>query len=253
MKDFRYILRYYIDPGYDEDARITELINFCNDSCIKEVMLFFNPEEVNNGHITPGELADFIPMAKKIKAALKENGIALSLNPWATTLHSPRGRKLKPGQDFRLMVGETGHDNGVTVCPLCKNWLKYICDLWAYAVKELEPDAIWIEDDWRLHNHGRILGWGGCFCDEHLRLFSERAGVEVTREEVIVYDNGLDEIGKPIGTGTIYKNELLELKKIKKSRFDFQSAFDKICSPGATPFEESIINSKSGSTSSIVS
>lgn len=63
--------------------------------------------------------------------------------------------------------------------------------------------------------------------------------VEVTKEEVIVYDNGLDEIGKPIGTGTIYKNELLELKKIKKSRFDFQSAFDKICTHGTTLFEES--------------
>ena len=192
MKDFRYILRYYIDPGYCEDERIAELVDFCKNSSIGEVMLFFNPEEVNNGHITIAELANFIPMAKKIKSVLAENGIALSLNPWATTLHSPRGRKLKPGQNFRLMVGETGLDNGVTVCPLCENWLKYICDLWSYAVKELTPDAIWIEDDWRLHNHGRILGWGGCFCEEHLRLFSERAGVQVTREELIskVYGSG---------------------------------------------------------------
>lgn len=192
MNDFRYILRYYIDPGYCENERIAELVDFCKNSCIKEVMLFFNPEEVNNGHITLEELARFIPTAKKIKSALVQNNIALSLNPWATTLHSPRGRQLKPGQNFRLMVGETGKDNGVTVCPLCENWLKYICELWAYAARELEPDAIWIEDDWRLHNHGRILGWGGCFCDEHLRLFSEKAGVRVTREELIakVYGAG---------------------------------------------------------------
>ena len=61
MNDFRYILRYYIDPGYCENERIAELVDFCQNSCIKEVMLFFNPEEVNNGHITLEELARFIP------------------------------------------------------------------------------------------------------------------------------------------------------------------------------------------------
>ena len=77
MKDFRYILRYYIDPGYCEDERIAELVDFCKNSSIGEVMLFFNPEEVNNGHITIDELANFIPMAKKIKSVLAENGIEL--------------------------------------------------------------------------------------------------------------------------------------------------------------------------------
>ena len=192
MKDFRYILRYYIDPGYCEDERIAELIDFCNDSCIKEVMLFFNPEEVNNGHMTIEEFDRFLPMAKKIKSALSANGITLSLNPWTTLVHSPRGRKLKEGQNFRLMIGESGRDNGVSPCPLCENWLKYICELWAHAVKELQPDSIWIEDDWRLHNHGRALGWGGCFCEEHLRLFSEKVGQKVSREELIskVYGAG---------------------------------------------------------------
>ena len=54
----------------------------------------------------------------------------------------------------------------------------------------------------------------------------------------IVYDNGLDSFGKPKGLGTIYKNELLEKKKEKKEKFDFQSAFGKICSLSKeeTPF-----------------
>ena len=67
MKQFRYILRYYIDPGYEEDTRIGELVDFCKKSSIGEVMLFFNPEEVNNGHITIDELAPWLAMAKKIK------------------------------------------------------------------------------------------------------------------------------------------------------------------------------------------
>ena len=55
--------------------------------------------------------------------------------------------------------------------------------------------------------------------------------VHVTAKEVVVYDNGLDEYGKPIGLGTIYKNELYEKKKEKKEKFDFQGAFGRICAP----------------------
>ena len=77
MAKFRYILRYYIDPGYEEDARIAELVKFCLDSNIGEVMLFFNPEEVNNGHITIEEIAPWLAMAKKIQSALKLHNIAI--------------------------------------------------------------------------------------------------------------------------------------------------------------------------------
>ena len=61
--------------------------------------------------------------------------------------------------------------------------------------------------------------------------------VVVSKEEVTVYDDGLDELGCPVGVGAIYKNELLELKKQKKSKFDFQSAFAKVCDTGTTPLD----------------
>lgn len=54
--------------------------------------------------------------------------------------------------------------------------------------------------------------------------------VHVSEKEVTVFDNGLDEHGKPKGLGTVYKNELVEKKKEKRQKFDFQSAFGKICS-----------------------
>ncbi len=40
MNPYRYILRYYIDPGFHEDDRIIELVHFCHSSGIQEVMLF---------------------------------------------------------------------------------------------------------------------------------------------------------------------------------------------------------------------
>lgn len=43
---FRYILRYYIDPGFQEEKRIAELLRICRQGRIEEVMLFYNPEEL---------------------------------------------------------------------------------------------------------------------------------------------------------------------------------------------------------------
>ena len=185
MNRFRYILRYCITPGYAEDERIAELAEACKCGRIEEVMLFFNAEESCVGHFTFEELDRWLAMALKVKAVLNSHGIDLSVNPWVTTCHVPRGRKLRDGQDFTLMVGESGKDNGVTVCPMCENWQKYICELWAKVAEVLKPTALWIEDDWRLHNHGDILGAGGCFCKLHLAEFARRVGREVSREEIL--------------------------------------------------------------------
>lgn len=185
MNQYRYILRYYIDPGFHEDERIDELLRFCEEGKVEEVMLFCNAEELNSGHITEAELAPWFGMAIKLKKRLDAAGIDLSLNPWTTTVHSPRGRLLKAGQNFTLMVGETGRDNGVTACPLCPEWRSYLSHIFALMAERLKPVAIWLEDDFRLHNHGSRLGHGGCYCQLHLREFTEMAGRETTREELL--------------------------------------------------------------------
>lgn len=53
--------------------------------------------------------------------------------------------------------------------------------------------------------------------------------VTVDEKNVTVYDNGLDENGKPKDLGRVFKNELSEKKKEKKKVIDFQGAFGKIC------------------------
>lgn len=62
--------------------------------------------------------------------------------------------------------------------------------------------------------------------------------VEVTENNVIVYEDGLSAVGQPNGNGRLFKNELVELKKEKKKKFDFSSAFDKICNNADLPFVE---------------
>lgn len=53
--------------------------------------------------------------------------------------------------------------------------------------------------------------------------------VVVTETEITVYDNGLDNYGKPQGLGQVFKNELAEKKKESKPKVDFKSMFGKIC------------------------
>ncbi len=182
MMPYRYILRYFIDSEYSPEERIEELALFCEGAQVEEVMLLTTPEELSAGHPTGDELTRAIALAIRIRERLARSGVELSLNPWTTLYQVPRGRRLRPGQTFRVMVGENGAQSPLVACPLCPEWQDYLSTSFARMAAEIEPVAIWIEDDWRLHNHGGDLGWGGCFCDEHLKRFSRQVGETVTRE-----------------------------------------------------------------------
>jgi hypothetical protein len=180
---YRYILRYTIAPEFHEGERLENLLTFCKAAGFEEVMFFISGEELNTGHITIDEATPYIEVIKRAKKRLADEGIITSLNPWATLLHADRGRKLKSGQNFSTMVDPYGGHTKTTACPLCPNFQKYITDLFAYYVAEISPDTIWIEDDFRLHNHSP-LEWGGCFCEAHLAAFAKYSGAHVSRAEL---------------------------------------------------------------------
>lgn len=183
---FRYVLRYKIDPQWQAEDRIEELVRFCRASRIREVMLLSCAEELFPGHPTAEELDRYVDLGRRLKARLGEIGAELSLNPWSTTAHNGRGRRLRAGQDFTLMVGETGATAEITACPRDEAFAAYLCESFARLAGGIEPIAIWVEDDFRLHNHGDELGYGGCFCELCLGRFAALAGEEsVTREQVL--------------------------------------------------------------------
>lgn len=53
--------------------------------------------------------------------------------------------------------------------------------------------------------------------------------VEVTKDEIKIYDEGLDEKGKPKGMAYIFKNELEDIVKTKQSKRNFAKEFSNIC------------------------
>ncbi len=183
---FRYVLRYYIDPGFEEEKRIAELVELCRKGKIGEVMFFYNPEELFQGYPDDGEVEKWFSLSKKLKKALKNADILMSVNPWTTTVHVSRGRKFSAGQrSFQPMVGENGVISPITACPFDPHWQEYLCSFFARIAGELSPTAIWIEDDWRLHNHEPSMNYGGCFCPLHLGRFEEETGIHADREQLL--------------------------------------------------------------------
>lgn len=53
--------------------------------------------------------------------------------------------------------------------------------------------------------------------------------VEVTKEKIKVFSEGVDERGYPKGDGQVFNNELVNLKKTVVQKTDFTSEFEKIC------------------------
>lgn len=182
-RTYDYVLRYCVAPGCCEKERMDAVVDFCRASHTPEVMFFVLPEELNTGHATMEELTPWLEVVREGKRRLQEIGVRTSINPWMTTLHCDRGRTLKPSQHFRTMVDPQGRRSSACACPLDEEWLNNLCACYArYA--ELGPEVLWIEDDFRLHNHAPLF-WGGCFCEEHMKLYSQRAGRTLTREEFV--------------------------------------------------------------------
>lgn len=182
-RNCRYMLRYTLVPRRNEGEKINELKKFCIENKIGEVMFFLNAEELNQGHLGIEETEIWLHTISKAKVELEKEGIIISLNPWHTLLHGDRGRKLKTNQHFRLMVDPEGTQSSCCVCPLDPEWRKYIAEIYKlYA--SLKPNIIWVDDDFRYHNH-LPLKWGGCFCGLHLEEMSRRIGKEITREDLL--------------------------------------------------------------------
>lgn len=181
---FTNCLRVDVLPDDLQDERIQEIVKHCLKYGFQNVMLFFNNEEFNVGHITKEELKPWIETIKKAKRVFIENGLTVSLNPWMELGHLDRMRPLKEGQNFTTMVDMNGYQCSLVACPWDEEWRKYYFDVLEYYLKEVEPEMLWIEDDFRLHNH-YPMEYGGCFCRLHMQKYNEKLGANYTREQFV--------------------------------------------------------------------
>jgi len=183
MRRCHYHLRFQLVPGVDLDERTRDLITFCLSHGVDEVVLFLAAEEWNNGPLSSADMELWYNTIKHAKTLLEEAGLSVSLNPWATVLHCDRGRRFPEELDFSPMVSPSGVKAKATASFACPKWRKYISDLYGMFAK-LNFRILWIEDDFRYHNH-EPLDWGGDFSPLMIERFEKRIGVKTDRESIV--------------------------------------------------------------------
>lgn len=187
-----YSLRIGISPDFYPEEKFAILLDFCARAKIDDIQFFINMEELNQGHLTVEDTKQWLAMLARFKPQAEQRGYTVSLNPWTTLLHEDRGRTLLPEQHFTAMADLNGKRAQAVACPLDETFRKYLSEIFRlYA--EMNFHVIWLEDDFRLHNHPP-LEWGGCFCELHRREFSKRAGRELSLSELA---EGFSKQGNP--------------------------------------------------------
>lgn len=177
-----YALRRTLPPwSFDENLR--ELTRLLPDYRVDEVIAKVDTEEFSHGQPSLRWIRDYQPKLFRLAEAMDGIGVVYSLNPWITLCHCDRGRDSRrtvPG--IKMMVGHDGTKCMACACPLSGAWREYIAEVWRiYA--ETGPHVIWVEDDIRTFNHTPVRF--GCFCPEHIRVFSKLVGEKVTREQLV--------------------------------------------------------------------
>ncbi|MFF7638232.1 hypothetical protein ACFZB9_34555 [Kitasatospora sp. NPDC008050] len=177
----RYHLRFQLHPTPEAAQRAGELAKFCVEAGVGEVVLLLGAEELHGGHPV-GEAAErLFETAATATAILREAGLAVSLNPWITVGHADRGRTDTLG--FAPLVDPQGRVATAQASFACPRWRAWLTAHYArYATLDLR--VLWLEDDFRYHNHAP-LHWGGGFEPLMLERFAAAVGTAVTREELV--------------------------------------------------------------------
>lgn len=177
-----YSLRRTLPPWRFQET-LEELCRLAPQFKIDEVIVKIDTEEFSHGHPSLEWAAAYQEKLFEVRRRLEELGIVYSLNPWITAGHADRGRDDRdrlPG--LECMVGDDGSETHHCACFLSPVWREHTRKLWTiYA--QTHPHIMWVEDDIRTFNHEPVRF--GCFCPRHMKLFSERVGREVSREELV--------------------------------------------------------------------
>ncbi|MFI6903797.1 hypothetical protein ACIBKY_21200 [Nonomuraea sp. NPDC050394] len=172
-----YHLRYQVLPGRDP----ARLAAYCAGHGIEEVVLIYGSEELHAGHpVGVGEDLWFEHVSE-VKDVLDAHGIGASLNPWVTVGHADRGRTQDLG--FAPMVSPLGEAATATASFACPVWRDWLAGHYG-RFSRLGFRVLWLEDDFRFHNHAPLT-WGGGFEPEMLERFALLAGDKPTREELV--------------------------------------------------------------------
>lgn len=196
--NFKYSLRFTLDPENWDDIKESKLLDFCQKGRIDDVAFFINPEELNQSHLTTEQTQVWLDTIQTVGLKLKQLGITTSLNPWTTLMHSDRGRKINPKLGFDTMVDYRGKKAESIACPGDPKWQSYITDCYRQFAS-IQPSFLWLEDDFRHYNHTPLKL--GCFCDRHMQIYNQKLHENLSRTDFI---EKVLQPGKPTKARLVY-------------------------------------------------
>ena len=189
-----YILRYHLPMEPYADAALTqrrfeELLGFCRETGTRAVMFYvafhadwyYMPDTPEHAERWA---ADMMPFVRR----LREEGISYQLNFQNVLGSITGGADFSSEYGWETMTDHRGRVNTGCACFLGETFrAKMGRQLRAWAATE--PDVLWIDDDFRLHNHDALLLEGYqdwfCYCGEHLRRFNEQYGASYDRASLL--------------------------------------------------------------------
>jgi hypothetical protein len=177
-----YMLRYFIRTETAQQ-QTDALIAYCHQNHIRHLILFSDDNYCMGWNLlTLAEAKARVEGLKPVFQQLRQAGFHTSINMMTTIGHSDFGRDESGRFSWQLMVGDDGVKSHTAPCPLDPKWKSYIGELYGYFA-QLEPEIIYIDDDFRYRNH-RPVSWG-CFCPLHLQEMGKRTGKYLEREELV--------------------------------------------------------------------
>jgi len=164
------------------EETVLEVVRYCTDFDVDEIIWKIDTEEFSHGLPELDRIRAYLPWLNQSRDMLFALGVGMSINPWVTQGMRDAGLDNRPVHpDFEWMTDISGVQAKAIACPLSPAWRRWLTDAYLlYA--STGPRVLWVEDDIRVHGHRPVM-WA-CFCDRHLRAFSQRMGRTFTRQEL---------------------------------------------------------------------
>ena len=177
-----YMLRYFI-RSETAKQQTEDLIDYCRQNHVPEVILY-SGNHASMGWCMPtlDEARTRVNVMRPVFQRLRQAGLKVSITMWTTIGHGDVGRDERNRFSWQFMVGDDGAECHAVPCPIDPKWKSYVAENYRLNAT-LEPEIIYLDDDFRYHNH--LPAKWGCFCPLHLGEMERRTGKKLTREELV--------------------------------------------------------------------
>jgi hypothetical protein len=167
-------------PIWLNESRFTELLDlFSRNPGVTDEITLFTSE--THPALPIEVIRERGPIMTARMDAARERGYSTGINILSTIGHHEENLPNSLSGDFTPMTDQYGDISRGSLCPNDENLRAYIVELYDIVTKA-GPDFIWLDDDIRMWGHKPIVGT--CFCDNCVRLMSEKVGRTFTRESL---------------------------------------------------------------------